>query len=80
MAVRVAINGFGRIGRLTYRIMFDRSDEFEVVAVNDLTDNETLSMLLKYDSTHRCFGADIGYDEQNLIVDGKDHPPPQPRL
>ena len=70
MAVRVAINGFGRIGRLTYRNMFDRSDEFEVVAVNDLTDNETLAMLLKYDSTHRGFRANVGFDEQHIIVNG----------
>ena len=51
MAVRVAINGFGRIGRLTFRNLIARSGDFEVVGINDLTDNKTLSTLLKYDST-----------------------------
>ena len=55
MAVRVAINGFGRIGRLVFRIMMPRPKEFEVVAINDLTDNKTLATLLKYDSTHRRY-------------------------
>lgn len=71
MAVRVAINGFGRIGRLTYRNMVQRSGEFEVVAINDLTDNYTLATLLKYDSTHGRFAGDVGYDDKHLIVDGK---------
>ena len=52
MGIRVAINGFGRIGRLTFRNLMQRSDEFDVVAVNDLTDNRTLATLLKYDSIH----------------------------
>jgi glyceraldehyde 3-phosphate dehydrogenase len=69
--VRVAINGFGRIGRLTYRIMESRPAEFEVVAVNDLTDPKMLATLLKYDSTHRRFPGTVSSDEQNLIVDGK---------
>ena len=55
VAVRVAINGFGRIGRLTFRNLAARPDEFEVVAVNDLTDNRTLATLLKYDSIHGRF-------------------------
>ncbi|MEX0614045.1 MAG: glyceraldehyde 3-phosphate dehydrogenase NAD-binding domain-containing protein, partial [Pirellulales bacterium] len=55
MAIRVAINGFGRIGRLTFRNMHARKNEFEVIAINDLTDNEMLATLLKYDSTHRRF-------------------------
>jgi glyceraldehyde 3-phosphate dehydrogenase len=67
----VAINGFGRIGRLTYRIMFARGDEFDVVAINDVTDNRTLATLLKYDSTHRRFAADVRFDDEHLIVDGK---------
>jgi glyceraldehyde 3-phosphate dehydrogenase len=71
MAVRVAINGFGRIGRLTFRILMSRPDEFEVVAVNDLTDNRTLAMLLKYDSIHGRYNGDVQYDDQHLIVDGK---------
>lgn len=70
MAIRVAINGFGRIGRLTFRNLIRRSDEFEVVAVNDLTDNKTLATLLKYDSIHGRFEAQVDYDEDNLIVNG----------
>jgi glyceraldehyde 3-phosphate dehydrogenase len=71
VAIRIAINGFGRIGRLTFRNMFDRKGEFEVVAVNDLTDNKMLATLLKYDSVHGRFDAEVGHDEQNLIVNGK---------
>ena len=70
MAIRVAINGFGRIGRLTFRNLMSRSDEFDVVAVNDLTDNQTLAMLLKYDSIHGRFPGTVGYDAENLIVNG----------
>ena len=70
MSIRVAINGFGRIGRLTFRILMARSSEFEVVAINDLTDNRTLAMLLKYDSTHGRYDATVDYDDQNLIVNG----------
>lgn len=71
MAVRVAINGFGRIGRLTFRNLISRPDDFEVVAVNDLTDNETLSLLLKYDSVHGRFDGTVEFDDKNLIVNGK---------
>lgn len=71
MAVRVAINGFGRIGRLTFRNLISRPNDFEVVAVNDLTDNKTLSLLLKYDSVHGRFDGDVQFDDENLIVDGK---------
>ncbi len=71
MAVRVAINGFGRIGRLVFRNLMARKDEFEVVAVNDLTDNETLATLLKYDSTHRGYPGEVQFDDEHLIVDGQ---------
>jgi glyceraldehyde 3-phosphate dehydrogenase len=71
VAIRVAINGFGRIGRLVFRNLMARSSEFEVVAINDLTDNSMLATLLKYDSTHRRYPGKIGHDEQHLIVDGK---------
>lgn len=71
MAIRVAINGFGRIGRLTYRILSEKADQVEVVAVNDLTDNRTLATLLKYDSTHRRFAGNVQYDDKYLIVNGK---------
>jgi glyceraldehyde 3-phosphate dehydrogenase len=71
VAIRVAINGFGRIGRLVFRNLWDRKNEFEVVAINDLTDNKMLATLLKYDSTHRRFPGEVKYDSENLIVDGK---------
>jgi glyceraldehyde 3-phosphate dehydrogenase len=71
VAIRVAINGFGRIGRLVFRNLIARSSEFEVVAINDLTDNKMLATLLKYDSTHRRFPGTVGHDENNLIVNGK---------
>jgi glyceraldehyde 3-phosphate dehydrogenase len=71
VAIRVAINGFGRIGRLTFRNLWERKGEFEVVAINDLTDNEMLATLLKYDSTHRRFPGKVGHDAEHLIVDGK---------
>ncbi len=71
MAIRVAINGFGRIGRLTFRNLFARKSEFDVVAINDLTDNKMLATLLKYDSTHRRFPGDVSHDKENLIVDGQ---------
>lgn len=70
MSLRVAINGFGRIGRLVFRNMMARAGEFEVVAVNDLTDNRTLATLLKYDSTHRRYQAEVDYNEDALIVNG----------
>ncbi len=70
MAIRVAINGFGRIGRLTFRNLIQRSNEFEVVAVNDLTDNQMLATLLKYDSVHGRFPGEVGWDDENLIVNG----------
>ncbi len=71
MAIRVAINGFGRIGRLVFRNLMSRPDEFEVVAINDLTSNEMLATLLKYDSTHRRYPGTVSFDEQSLTVDGK---------
>ena len=70
MAIRVAINGFGRIGRLTFRNLMDRSGEFDVVAVNDLTNNKTLATLLKYDSIHGRFPGTVDHDDENLIVNG----------
>ncbi len=71
MAIRVGINGFGRIGRLVFRNLMARGDQFDVVAINDLTDNETLATLLKYDSTHRRYPGKVSYDDKFLIVDGK---------
>ncbi len=71
MAIRVAINGFGRIGRLTFRNLMERTKEFEVVAVNDLTDNKTLATLLKYDSIHGRYPGEVTFDDKNLSVGGK---------
>src|SRR5437868_4636242 len=71
VAIRVGINGFGRIGRLVFRNLIARSSEFEVVAINDLTDNKTLATLLKYDSTHRRFAGTVENDDQYLTVNGK---------
>ncbi len=71
MAIRVGINGFGRIGRLVFRYLASRPDTFEVMGINDLTDNETLATLLKYDSLHRQFPGTVSYDDQHLIVNGK---------
>ncbi len=71
MAIRIAINGFGRIGRLTFRNLMSRASEFEVVAVNDLTDNAMLATLLKYDSIHGRYDAKVGHDDKHLIVNGK---------
>ena len=69
--IKVAINGFGRIGRLVFRIM-ENDPEFAVVAINDLTDTEQLAYLLKYDTAHgRYLENEITYDEENLIVKGR---------
>ena len=70
MSVRVAINGFGRIGRNAFKIAFDR-DDTEIVAVNDLTDTKTLAHLLKHDSSYGTYAHDVDYDESGIIVDGK---------
>ena len=69
--VKVAINGFGRIGRLIFRLM-DQDPEMEVVAINDLTDAEQLAYLLKYDTNHRNYKVDeISFDNDEIIVSGK---------
>ena len=68
--VRIAINGFGRIGRNAFKIAFDRGD-VEVVAINDLTDAQTLAHLLKYDSNYGIYDKEVKSDDQNIIVDGK---------
>ena len=68
--MRIAINGFGRIGRLVYRIM-EEDSFFEVVAINDLSSSEELAYLLKYDTNHRRYDKDVTFDEEGIIVDGK---------
>jgi glyceraldehyde 3-phosphate dehydrogenase len=71
MALRVAINGFGRIGRNFFRTSKGVAD-FEIVAINDLTDAPSLAHLLKYDSVHGIFNADVKAKDNSLIVDGKE--------
>ncbi len=67
MKTRVAINGFGRIGRNAFKVAFERSD-IELVAINDLTDTKTLAHLLKYDSNYGTYQHDVTYDDTNIIV------------
>ena len=70
MTKRIAINGFGRIGRNAFKIAFDRTD-IEVVAINDLTDNKTLAHLLKHDSSYGEYAHTVTSDEHSITVDGK---------
>lgn len=69
MKTKVAINGFGRIGRTAYKIAFERSD-IQIVAINDLTDTKTLAHLLKYDSTYGTYHHEVGSDATGIIVNG----------
>lgn len=66
---KIAINGFGRIGRNAFKIAFERSD-LEIVAINDLTDTKTLAYLLKYDSNYGTYQHEVKNDEQSIIVNG----------
>jgi len=70
MTHKIAINGFGRIGRNAFKIAFDRSD-IEIVAINDLTDNKTLAHLLKHDSSYGEYAHEVSYDDNSITVDGK---------
>ena len=65
--IRIAINGFGRIGRMTTRVLL-KDNKVEIIAINDLTDNATLAHLFKYDSIHGRFDGSITWDENNLII------------
>jgi len=71
VAVTVGINGFGRIGRITFRAMMARSNEFDIVAINDLGDPKALAMLLKYDSVQGRFPGEVKADGDSLVVNGK---------
>ncbi|HLS92636.1 MAG TPA: type I glyceraldehyde-3-phosphate dehydrogenase [Microbacterium sp.] len=71
MSARIGINGFGRIGRNFIRAALSQNADFEVVAVNDLTDNKTLAHLLKYDSILGRLDAEVTYDENAIYIDGK---------
>lgn len=71
MAVKIGINGFGRIGRNVFRAAL-KNPEVEVVAVNDLTDANMLAHLLQYDSVHGKLDVEVGVNGNNLVVDGKE--------
>lgn len=73
MKTRVAINGFGRIGRIGFRIAYERKD-LEIVAINDLTDTRTLSHLLKHDTNFGEYDQEVGFDEKHIIVAGQKIP------
>lgn len=68
--IKLAINGFGRIGRNAFKIAFERRD-VKIVAINDLTDTKTLAHLLKHDSSYGTYDRDVKFDEENIIVDGE---------
>jgi glyceraldehyde 3-phosphate dehydrogenase len=70
MKTKIAINGFGRIGRNAFKIGFGRPD-LQIVAINDLTDTKTLAYLLKHDSAYGTYEQEVGFDEQNLIINGQ---------
>ena len=71
MKPKVAINGFGRIGRLIFRAGY-KSGKFDIVAINDITDAKTLAHLLKYDSIHRTFNAEVKAKDNAIVVEGKE--------
>jgi glyceraldehyde 3-phosphate dehydrogenase len=73
MSVKVAINGFGRIGRLAFRVMFGQKD-FQIVAINDLTDAQQLAYLLKYDSAQGRYGKQVSFEGSNIVVEGQKIP------
>lgn len=73
MKTRIAINGFGRIGRNLFRLLLDHP-HIEVVAINDIADNKTMSHLIKYDSIHGVLPYDCSFDDNHIIVNGKSYP------
>ena len=74
MALRVGINGFGRIGRLVFRVLAERPSDFDVVAINDLSDPKHLALLLKYDSVQGRFKGTVEAREKSIVVNGKEIP------
>ena len=72
MAVKIGINGFGRIGRLVFRAMAERPEEFDIVGINDLANADTLAYLLKYDSTQGRFPGKVVAKQDSLVVNGDD--------
>ena len=71
MSKKIAINGFGRIGRNAFKLAFERSD-IEIAAINDLTDTKTLAYLLKHDSTYGNYHREVSFNENSIVVDGKE--------
>src|SRR5690606_12193627 len=71
--IKIAINGFGRIGRSLFRLLLEQ-DQIEVVAINDLADARTLSHLLKYDSIHGVLKREVSHTKDGILVDGKLYP------
>lgn len=71
MAIKLAINGFGRIGRIVFRELIKRNADVEIIGINDLTGAPTLAHLLKYDSVHGKFPGEVSVDGSNLVVNGK---------
>ena len=67
---KIAINGFGRIGRSLFRLLLDHP-AIEVVAINDIADNKTMAHLIKYDSIHGVLPYDCSFDEKSIIINGK---------
>ena len=75
MAIKLGINGFGRIGRLVFRSILERKDEsFDIVGVNDITDAKTLAHLFKYDSVHGVFPGEVTVDGTDLVINGDRFP------
>ena len=72
MAVRVGINGFGRIGRQSLKALLERAPDVEVVAVNDLVDAEMNALLFKHDSTHGAYDGDVRAGDSSIIIDGRE--------
>ena len=72
--IKIAINGFGRIGRQTFGVILTSHPDLKVVAINDLTDTRTLAHLLKYDSTYGIFDKEVSSEDSAIMVDGKKYP------
>jgi len=73
MSIKIAINGFGRIGRTTFRKILDQHSDLEVVAINDLTDTKTLAHLLKYDSVYGMYDKSVESSNNTIIIDKKEY-------
>jgi len=72
MTIKVGINGFGRIGRMVFRAVYNEFKDIEIVGINDLLDADYLAYMLKYDSVHGRFAGEVSYKEGAMIVDGKE--------